>query len=61
MRSNVASRDFTKGSGIKFLKSKYLKKIIEYKNLKPFFERIKNILNLKTVESILESVNTQLE
>ena len=35
------------------LANKYLKKIIEYKNLKPFFERIKNILNLKNQEEEL--------
>ena len=35
------------------LTNKYLKKIIEYKNLKPFFERIKNILNLKNQEGEL--------
>lgn len=35
------------------LANKYLKKIIEYKNLKPFFERIKNILNLKNQEGEL--------
>lgn len=35
------------------LANKYLKKIIEYKNLKPFFERIKNILNLKNIEEEL--------
>lgn len=35
------------------LANKYLKKIIEYKNLKPFFERIKNILNLKNQEEKL--------
>lgn len=35
------------------LTNKYLKKIIEYKNLKPFFERIKNILNLKNQEEEL--------
>ena len=31
----------------------YFKKIVEYKNLKPFFERIKNILNLKNQEEEL--------
>ncbi|OFQ54897.1 CRISPR-associated helicase/endonuclease Cas3 [Fusobacterium sp. HMSC065F01] len=35
------------------LANKYFKKIIEYKNLKPFFERIKNILNLKNQEEEL--------
>ena len=35
------------------LANKYLKKIIEYQNLKPFFERIKNILNLKNQEEEL--------
>ena len=35
------------------LANKYLKKIIEYKNLKSFFERIKNILNLKNQEEEL--------
>ena len=35
------------------LANKYLKKIIEYKNLKPFFERIKNILNLENQEEEL--------
>ena len=29
------------------LANKYFEKIVEYKNLKPFFEGIKNILNLK--------------
>lgn len=35
------------------LANKYLKKIIEYKNLKPFFERIKNILKLENAEEEL--------
>ena len=35
------------------LANKYFKKIIEYKNLKPFFERIKNILNLENQEEEL--------
>ena len=35
------------------LANKYFEKIIEYKNLKPFFERIKNILNLKNQEEKL--------
>ena len=35
------------------LANKYLKKIIEYKNLKSFFERIKNILNLENQEEEL--------
>jgi len=35
------------------LANKYLKKIVEYKNLKPFFEKIKNILNLKNQEEEL--------
>ena len=35
------------------LANKYFEKIIEYKNLKSFFERIKNILNLKNQEEKL--------
>ena len=35
------------------LANKYFEKIVEYKNLKPFFERIKNILNLKNQEEEL--------
>lgn len=35
------------------LANKYFEKIVEYKNLKPFFERIKNILNLKNIEEEL--------
>ena len=35
------------------LANKYFEKIIEYKNLKSFFERIKNILNLKNQEEEL--------
>lgn len=35
------------------LANKYFEKIIEYKNLKSFFERIKNILNLKNQEGEL--------
>ena len=35
------------------LANKYFEKIVEYKNLKPFFERIKNILNLKNQEEKL--------
>lgn len=35
------------------LANKYFEKIVEYKNLKPFFERIKNILNLKNQEGEL--------
>ena len=34
------------------LANKYFEKIVEYKNLKPFFERIKNILNLKNQEEL---------
>ena len=35
------------------LANKYFEKIVEYKNLKPFFEGIKNILNLKNQEEEL--------
>ena len=35
------------------LANKYFEKIVEYKNLKPFFERIKNILNLENQEEEL--------
>ncbi|WP_338977416.1 CRISPR-associated helicase Cas3' [Fusobacterium nucleatum] len=35
------------------LANKYFEKIVEYKNLKSFFERIKNILNLKNQEEKL--------
>ena len=35
------------------LANKYFEKIIEYKNLKLFFERIKNILNLENIEEEL--------
>ena len=35
------------------LANKYFEKIVEYKNLKPFFERIKNILKLENAEEEL--------
>ena len=35
------------------LANKYFEKIVEYKNLKPFFERIKNILSLENIEEEL--------
>ena len=38
------------------LANKYFEKIVEYKNLKPFFEGIKNILKLENIE---EEINTQ--
>jgi len=42
------------------LANKYFEKIVEYKNLKPFFERIKNILNLENQEEELYYKNGQL-
>ena len=35
------------------LANKYFEKIVEYKNLKAFFERVKNILILKNIEEEL--------
>ena len=35
------------------LANKYFEKIVEYKNLKPFFEGIKNILKLENIEKEL--------